>query len=246
MTDAAVCHTPAAPRPIAGACAVALVGSPNSGKSTLFNALTGAGRAVGNYPGTSVEIGTGRWTAPEVGEVALTDLPGAYSLDPMSPDEELTADLLRGDTQVDAAVIVCDAAHLARSLVLASHVRLLPIRAVVALTMTDVAARRGVTIDAEQLSQRLGVPVVSVDPRRRDPGPLAAAVGDSLAGPPPRPLALSTTGPGRCCPTCPPDCTSCGVFVPKSIFRSAGTAASLIEKPLRTGTPVALDTCSLI
>lgn len=209
MTETLSCHEDAAPAPAPGARLVALVGSPNSGKSTLFNALTGAGRAVGNYPGTTVEVGTGRWRAAEFGEVALTDLPGAYSLDPASPDEALTADLLHGDDTVDAVVIVCDAAHLARSLVLASHVRQLALRAVVALTMNDVAARRGVTIDTEGLAQRLGVPVVRLDPRRRDAGALAAAVGDALAGPPPRPLALSAPGPGSCSPACPPDCTSC-------------------------------------
>jgi ferrous iron transport protein B len=186
---------------------VALVGSPNSGKSTLFNALTGAGRAVGNYPGTSVEVGTGRWRDAAFGEIALTDLPGAYSLEPISPDEALTSELLRDADRVDAVVIVCDAAHLARSLVLASHVRLLPVRTVVALTMTDVAERRGVTVDEGVLSARLGAPVVRLDPRRRDVSRLAAAVAGVLSGPPPHPLALP--GFGGCQPGCPADCTAC-------------------------------------
>jgi ferrous iron transport protein B len=201
------CHTSPAPLAAPGAPVVALVGSPNSGKSTLFNALTGAGRAVGNYPGTSVEVGTGRWRDPALGEVSLTDLPGAYSLEPQSPDEALTAELLHDTDHVDAVVIACDGAHLARSLVLAAHVRLLPVRVVVALTMTDVAARRGVTIDDRALSERLGAPVVRLDPRRRDVTGLAAAIADVLAGPRPRPLVLP--GFGGCLDGCPADCTSC-------------------------------------
>ncbi|MGB8020298.1 MAG: FeoB small GTPase domain-containing protein, partial [Candidatus Nanopelagicales bacterium] len=174
MADAvASCHDSPAEPARAGARVVALVGSPNAGKSTLFNALTGAGRAVGNYPGTSVEVGTGRWADAAFGEVALTDLPGAYSLEPVSPDEALTAELLHGADRVDAVVVVCDAAHLGRSLVLAAHVRQLPVRAVIALTMVDVAARRGVTVDPSVLAARLGVPVVVLDPRRRDVGALA-------------------------------------------------------------------------
>lgn len=205
----ASCHEPAAAPARAGAPVVALVGSPNAGKSTLFNALTGAGRAVGNYPGTSVEVGTGRWADEAFGEVALTDLPGAYSLEPASPDEALTAELLRTPDQVDAVVVACDAAHLGRSLVLAAHVRQLPVRAVIALTMVDVAARRGVTVEADVLTQRLGVPVVVLDPRRRDVGGLAQAVAAVLARPAPQPLDLtgSTTGCGH--PDCPPGCSSC-------------------------------------
>ena len=210
MADpAASCHeatgVPAGP----GARTVALVGSPNSGKSSLFNTLTGAGRAVGNYPGTSVEVGTGRWTDPAFGEVSLTDLPGAYSLDPMSPDEALTAELLHGGDQVDTVIVVCDAAHLGRSLVLAAHVRELTVPVVVALTMTDVAARRGVTVDDVALGARLGVDVVRIDPRRRDVRALAQAVADALDEPAVHPLALAPVAVGRCQAGCPPDCTAC-------------------------------------
>jgi ferrous iron transport protein B len=205
----ASCHDTAAPRAATDAPVVALVGSPNSGKSTLFNALTGAGRAVGNYPGTTVEVGSGRWTSPEFGELALTDLPGTYSLDPMSPDEALTAELLHGEENVDAVVIVCDAAHLGRSLVLAAHVRQLPVRAVVALTMSDVAERRGVAVDETVLADRLGIPVVRLDPRRRDVAPLARAVAGALAAPAPHPLPLTPQDADGCGPSCPPQCTAC-------------------------------------
>ncbi|HEX6888480.1 MAG TPA: ferrous iron transporter B [Candidatus Nanopelagicales bacterium] len=177
------CHEAPTPQAAPGAPAIALVGSPNSGKSTLFNALTGAGRAVGNYPGTSVEIGRGRWRDPAFGEAALIDLPGAYSLHPASPDEALTAELL-GTDEVDVVIVACDAAHLGRSLVLAAHVRALPLRVVVALTMSDVARRRGVQVDVDALAARLGAPVVPIDPRRREVDALAHAVAEVLASPP--------------------------------------------------------------
>ena len=213
MSDTmANCHESPAAAPRDGAPVVALVGSPNSGKSTMFNALTGAGRAVANYPGTTVEVGTGRWADPvlcALGEVALTDLPGAYSLDPMSPDEELTASLLSDRDRVDAAVIVVDAAHLGRSLVLATHVRALPIRVVVALTMSDVAARRGVRVDERVLAERLGAPVVRLDPRRRDVAALAAAVSAALADPVPRPIALTPDAVCSCLDDCDPNCLRC-------------------------------------
>ncbi|HSO04336.1 MAG TPA: ferrous iron transport protein B [Candidatus Limnocylindrales bacterium] len=205
----ASCHEAPGQQAHHGARRVALVGSPNSGKSTLFNALTGAGRAVGNYPGTSVEVGTGRWADPAFGELSLTDLPGAYSLDPMSPDEALTADLLHGGDKVDAVVVVCDGAHLGRSLVLAAHVRQLPVPVVVALTMTDVAARRGLEVDDAVLAERLGVRVVRLDPRRRDVHALAAAVAEALASPVTHPLTLAPTTVGGCSVGCPADCTAC-------------------------------------
>ncbi len=156
-----------------GSPEVALVGAPNSGKSTLFNALTGARRSVGNWPGTTVEVGDGAWllgAETSRREVELLDLPGTYSLDPVSPDEELTRRLLVGvppDDRPAVVVAVVDGAHLARSLHLVAQLREHPLRVVVALTMTDLAARRGARIDAEALEEALGLPVVVVDPRRR-------------------------------------------------------------------------------
>lgn len=147
----------------ADAPVVALVGAPNSGKSTLFNALTGARAAVGNWPGTTVEVARGVWR-----QRTLLDLPGAYSLDPLSPDEALTGELLgHPDNRPDVVVVLADAAHLARSLYLVAQVRERTQRVVVSLTMLDVATRHGIAIDAEALSAELGCPVVRLDPRRR-------------------------------------------------------------------------------
>ncbi|MGN6608624.1 MAG: ferrous iron transporter B [Jatrophihabitans sp.] len=161
---------------------VALVGAPNSGKSTLFNALTGSRRTVGNWPGTTVEVGRAVWT-PAERPVDLLDLPGAYSLDACSPDEELTRALLTGTDVPDVTVVVVDAAHLSRSLYLVAQLRESSQRLVVALTMADVAARRGVEVDAAALGAALGVPVVAVDPRRRQGvAALAAAVARELGG----------------------------------------------------------------
>jgi ferrous iron transport protein B len=169
------CHGDGAAAAATGAPVVALVGAPNAGKSTLFNALTGGSRTVGNWPGTTVEVGRGSWTpAAECcpgTPTDLLDLPGAYSLDAASPDEQLTADLFAGTERLgpppDLALVVVDAAHLARSLYLVAQLREASRRVVVALTMLDVAERRGVLVDADRLARALGVPVAVLDPRRR-------------------------------------------------------------------------------
>jgi len=167
---------------------IALAGAPNVGKSTLFNRLTGAGVAMGNWPGTSTEFARGTWRPRGDGlaeaSYTLIDLPGAYSLDAASAGEQAAADLLGGRDRPDATIVVADAAHLARSLYLVAQMRETDARVVVALTMADVAARRGLRVDAGVLGRRLGSPVVLVDPRRRKgEEDLAAAVRDVLQAP---------------------------------------------------------------
>ena len=144
---------------------VALVGNPNAGKTTLFNALTGLRQKVGNYPGVTVEKKEGRLWLPEHGEAILLDLPGTYSLVPTSPDETITRDVLlhwRADLELpDAVIVVVDASNLGGNLYLATQVLELGYPTVIALNMSDVAQAQGKEIDVEELARELGAPVVS-------------------------------------------------------------------------------------
>jgi ferrous iron transport protein B len=142
---------------------VALIGNPNTGKSTLFNRLTGSRQKIGNYPGVTVERKSGAW---EFGgrRVELVDLPGAYSLAASSPDELVAFDFLTGhldgESVPDVVICVVDASNLVRNLFLASQVADLGLPLVIALNMSDVAEKAGIRVDAQLLSRRLGVPVI--------------------------------------------------------------------------------------
>ncbi|HEY1607002.1 MAG TPA: ferrous iron transporter B [Allosphingosinicella sp.] len=162
---------------------VALVGNPNSGKSALFNMLTGARQKVGNYPGVTVERKSGRLSLPDGRPVELVDLPGAYSLDPSSPDEEVTRDVVvgrqAGERLPDALVVVLDATNLDNHLRFALQLIALGLPTVVALNMIDLARRDGLEIDPGLLEQELGVPVIAtVAVRRRG----ADALKEALSG----------------------------------------------------------------
>lgn len=170
-TAAPSCHSTSSMR-IAkeGTPVLALVGAPNSGKSTLFNALTGAKVQTGNWPGTSVEISRGLWNAqPEAFDII--DLPGAYSLDSMSPDEEFTRDMLVEAPpceRPDVVVVLVDATAPARGLNLAFQIAEHPYRVVIGVTKEDIAKQQGISIDTSALSHEVGIPVVSVNGRRRE------------------------------------------------------------------------------
>ncbi|MBL1073562.1 ferrous iron transport protein B [Nocardia sp. 2] len=161
---------------------VALVGNPNVGKSTLFNAATGARQRVGNWPGTTVGVTEGEWRLDPGHALRLIDLPGTYSLLPISPDEAVTRDALYDPgNPPDVVVAVADAANLARSLYLVSQVLEVGLPVVVALTMTDIAADRGIDVDPQRLSMALGVPVATVNARNGNgTAALAHAVGEAL------------------------------------------------------------------
>ncbi|MGA0610251.1 ferrous iron transporter B [Caldimonas sp. KR1-144] len=151
-------------QPAAGLPMVALVGNPNCGKTALFNLLTGSRQKVANYAGVTVERKEGRFETPGGRRLRVLDLPGAYSLHPRSPDEQVTVDVLAGqaagETRPELVVCVVDATNLRRNLRLVLAVRRLGLPCVVALNMTDLAERRGLKIDAAALARELGVPVV--------------------------------------------------------------------------------------
>jgi ferrous iron transport protein B len=143
---------------------VAVAGNPNAGKSALFNALTGARQKVGNYPGVTVERHVGKASLPDGSPVEFVDLPGAYGLDPTSPDEEVTRDVLlgkqKGERLPNALLIVVDASNLDNHLRFALQLIDLGLPTVVALNMIDLAKRDGLELDAAKLQEELGVPVV--------------------------------------------------------------------------------------
>lgn len=144
---------------------IALVGNPNAGKTTLFNALTGLRHKVGNYPGVTVDIKSGALRGSENSEIQIIDLPGIYSLTPHSPDEDVAVKFLFGIGEVapDYIVNVVDASNLERNLFLTTQLVELGTPMLVVLTMTDAAARRGLRVDEQRLSMELGVPVVTTD-----------------------------------------------------------------------------------
>ncbi|MBX7255112.1 MAG: ferrous iron transport protein B [Candidatus Hydrogenedentes bacterium] len=149
---------------------VAVVGNPNVGKTTLFNALTGLNQVTGNYPGVTVERKSGQMKAGGC-TAQLIDLPGTYSLAARSPDEMIVVDVLlgqqSGEKPVDAVLAVVDATNLERNLYLVSQVKELGKPIVIALNMTDLAEKRQIVVDAETLAREIGAPVVPICAHKR-------------------------------------------------------------------------------
>ena len=164
----------------------ALVGNPNSGKSALFNVLTGARQKIANYPGVTVERKAGRFTLPSGEPVELVDLPGSYALDAASPDEEVTRKVILGEfpgeARPEVLIVVLDASNLEQHLVFTQELIELGRPVVVALNMIDLAERDGLVLDPEALAAALGVPVVpTVAVRRRGIDDLLAAIDGAEA-----------------------------------------------------------------
>jgi ferrous iron transport protein B len=144
---------------------LALVGTPNSGKTSLFNALTGSRQKVANYPGVTVERKEGFFVTPLGRQASLVDLPGTYSLRGRSPDEEITRDFVlgraAGETPPDLVLCVADATNLRLTIRLLLELKQTGRPLMLVLNMFDIATRRGVTVDAARMSELLGVPVVT-------------------------------------------------------------------------------------
>src|SRR5215210_8839050 len=148
---------------------IALVGNPNSGKSSLFNALTGLNQKVGNFPGVTVDKKIGVCTLEPGITANIIDLPGTYSLYPRRSDEWVSYKVLMnvdGAVHPDMVVLVADASNLKRNLLFCSQIIDLKIPVVVALTMMDLAKKRGIDIDVLELERELGVPIVAINPRK--------------------------------------------------------------------------------
>lgn len=148
---------------------IALVGNPNSGKSSLFNLLTGLKQKVGNFPGVTVDKKTGQFTISETLNATLIDLPGTYSLYPKRVDEWVAYKVLLHqdkDIKPDMVLLVADASNLKRNLLFCSQIIDLKIPVVMVLTMTDLAHQKGTQIDINGLERELGVPVVPANPRK--------------------------------------------------------------------------------
>lgn len=216
---------------------VAVLGNPNTGKSTLFNALTGSRQRTGNYPGVTVERREGTLTYGQT-RMELVDLPGTYSLAPRSPDEMLTVQVLLGSGPAARApdVILCvvDASNLTRNLFLVSQLLDLQLPLVVALNMTDVARRRGIEVDTGELSKLLGVPVIPIQANRKQGiEPLKQALVQAVNCPPAVPHDPFTDQLKdrltRLDQSCPDDCQLKRFVVTRVLFDTDGYMADRLQ-----------------
>jgi ferrous iron transport protein B len=146
---------------------IALLGNPNSGKTSLFNALTGLNQQVGNFPGVTVEKKTGTCQLSNNVKATIIDLPGSYSLYPRRADEWVSYKaIMEPEEPIDLIVIIVDASNLQRNLLYASQIADLQKPVIIALTMMDVLERKGTSINIEELSKKLNLPVVAINPRK--------------------------------------------------------------------------------
>ncbi len=147
---------------------IALVGNPNSGKSSLFNHLTGLNQKIGNFPGVTVEKKLGHCTLPDGRTAEIVDLPGIYSIYPRSLDEQIVAEILldhHSSTTPDKVVVIVDGTNLKRGFLLLTQIIDLGLPTILALNMMDLAAKAGISYDFIALSKKLGVPVVPINAR---------------------------------------------------------------------------------
>lgn len=147
---------------------VALVGNPNSGKSSLFNQLTGLKQKIGNFPGVTVEKRSGLTAMPDGSVLEIIDLPGIYSIYPRSLDEQIVAEILldhHSPSTPDKIVVIADATNLKRGLLLLSQIVDLGLPTILALNMMDLVAKAGISYDIKGLSKKLGIPVVPINAR---------------------------------------------------------------------------------
>ncbi|KAA5537063.1 ferrous iron transport protein B [Taibaiella lutea] len=148
---------------------IALAGNPNSGKSSLFNALTGLNQKVGNFPGVTVDKKTGRSAISQSLDARIIDLPGTYSLYPKSADEYVAYEVLlnpKSKERPDLTLVVADASNLKRNLLFCSQIIDLKLPVIIVLSMMDIARTKGITVDVKGLEREMGVPVVVVNPRK--------------------------------------------------------------------------------
>ena len=171
---------------------LALVGTPNSGKTSLFNALTGSRQKVANYPGVTVERKEGSFVTPQGRQVSVVDLPGTYSLRGRSPDEEITRDIVLGRTSGEAlpdlVLCVADSTNLRLTIRLLLELKSTGRPIALVLNMFDIATRRGVTVDVARFSEALGVPIVtSIAVRKGGTADLLRLTDELLAQAPTKP-----------------------------------------------------------
>ena len=185
---------------------VAIIGNPNTGKTTLFNALTGLRQRVGNFAGVTVERVEGAFRTSDGQRIAVLDLPGSYSLSAGSPDEQIALEVLLGRDEAhwrpQVVLVVVDASHLERNLFLASQVCELGLPVVIALNQVDAAAEQGITVDVPELIHELGVPIVpTVASRGEGIEPLKQAILTAATLPAPhRRFALAPEVQGALAP----------------------------------------------